>query len=246
MKDFLPDLSQDAIECAPACHFWTGGIKINEHCETNLPGLYAAGEGTGGVHGSNRVSGNALTMTQVWGPRAGEAAAKFVKDQGRVEPDVEQAKELKEKILAPLNRKSGTSPIEIRKETRRLSHLYLNAVRDGKNLEETLLRVEELKEQEKTVFTKNPNLLQYNMEWIEALQTENLLSIMEMVGKASLLREESRGAMFRQDFNDTDGVNWLKNIIIYQESDQMNVRTEPVVTTTIELPRKVYKYWDAE
>ena len=84
------------------------------------------------------------------------------------------------------------------------------------------------------------------MEWIEALQTENLLTVMEMVGKASLMREESRGAMFRRDFNDTDGVNWLKNIIVYQEGEQMNFRTEPVVVTTMELPRKVYKYWDAE
>ena len=56
MKDFLPDLSQDAIECAPACHFWTGGVKINEHCETNVPGLYAAGEGTGRHSRRNRVS----------------------------------------------------------------------------------------------------------------------------------------------------------------------------------------------
>ncbi len=246
MKEFLPDLSQDAIECAPACHFWNGGIKITEDCETNLPGLYAAGEGTAGTHGSNRVSGNALTMTQVLGPRAGEATAKFVKEHGRAEVDAEQAAVFAEKIRAPLNRKSGASPIEIRKETRRLSHLYLNAVRDGDNLKSTLERVEELQKQEKTVRTKNPDLRQYNMEWIEALQTENLLTVMEMVGKASLMREESRGAMFRRDFNDTDGVNWLKNIIVYQEGEQMNFRTEPVVVTTMELPRKVYKYWDAE
>ena len=246
MKDFLPDLSRDAIECAPACHFWNGGIKITEDCETSLPGLYAGGEGTAGTHGSNRVTGNALTMTQVLGPRAGEATAKFVKEHGRAEVDAEQAAVFAEKIRAPLNRKSGASPIEIRKETRRLSHLYLNAVRDGDNLKSTLEKVEELKEQEKTVRTKNPDLRQYNMEWIEALQTENLLTVMEMVGKASLMREESRGAMFRRDFNDTDGVNWLKNIIVYQEGEQMNFRTEPVVVTTMELPRKVYKYWDAE
>ena len=246
MKDFLPDLSQDAIECAPACHFWNGGIKITEDCETSLPGLYAAGEGTAGTHGSNRVSGNALTMTQVLGPRAGEATAKFVKEHGRVEVDAEQAAVFAEKIRAPLNRKSGASPIEIRKETRRLSHLYLNAVRDGDNLKSTLERVEDLKEQEKTVCTKNPDLRPYNMEWIETLQTENLLTVMEMVGKASLMREESRGAMFRRHFDDTVGVNWLENISVYQEGEQMNFRTEPVVVTTMELPRKVYKYWDAE
>ncbi|MEE8109577.1 MAG: FAD-binding protein [bacterium] len=246
MKDFLPDLSQDAIECAPACHFWNGGIKITEHCETNVPGLYAAGEGTGGIHGSNRVSGNALTMTQVFGPRAGDAAAKFAKGNGRVDADPEQAAELAEKIRAPLKRKSGSSPIEIRKEIRRLSHLYLNAVRDGNYLKSTLEKIEEMKEQEKSVCTKNPDLTKYNMEWIEALQTENLLTIMEMVARASMLREESRGAMFRRDFMDTNGENWLKNIIVYQEGKQMNFRTEPVVVTTMELPRKVYKYWDAE
>ncbi len=246
MREFLPDVSQDAIECAPACHFWNGGIKINEHCETAIPGLYAAGEGTGGIHGSNRVSGNALTMTQVWGPRAGDAAAKFVKENGRGEADTEQASALVEKIWAPTKRKSGASPIEIRKRTRGLSHLYLNAVRDGANLNNTIKEIEDLKEEAKTVCTKNPNLKQYNMEWIEALQTENLLTMMETVAKASLMREESRGAMFRRDFMDTDGKNWLKNIIIHGEGDKMNFVMEPVVVTTMDLPRKVYKYWDAE
>lgn len=246
MKEFLPDISRDAIECAPACHFWNGGIRINEHCETAVPGLYAAGEGTSGIHGSNRVSGNALTMTQVWGPRAGDAAAEFSKKNGRGEANTEQAAAFAEKLTAPLNRKSGSSPIEIRKKVRGLSHLYLNAVRDGNNLRKTLDEVGRLQEEAKTVCTKNPGLTQYNMEWIEALQTENLLTMMEMVGRASLLREESRGAMFRRDFMDTDGENWLKNIIIAQKGGEMNLRTEPVVVTTMELPRKVYKYWDAE
>ena len=110
----------------------------------------------------------------------------------------------------------------------------------------TLKEIEEMKEQEKTVRTKNPSLRQYNMEWIEALQTENLLTVMEMVGKASLMREESRGAMFRRDFMDTDGVNWMKNIVILQDGEKIQLRTEPVVVTTMEPPRKVYKYWDAE
>ncbi|MGI6551525.1 MAG: FAD-binding protein [Bacillota bacterium] len=68
----------------------TVGIKINERCETNIPGLYAAGEGTGSIMGANRVSGNALTMTQVWGHRAGAFAAQYAKDAGDVAIDTDQ------------------------------------------------------------------------------------------------------------------------------------------------------------
>ena len=242
MKEFLPDLSQDAIECAPACHFWNGGIRITEQCETNLPGLFAAGEGTGGIHGGNRVSGNALTMTQVWGPRAGHAAARFVKREGRAEADGEQARALRARILAPVERSSGSNPIEIRNTVRSLSHRYLNAVREARYLEQVLDELKGLREEARRVHVRNPGLKKYNMEWVEALQTDNLLTIMELVARASLKRTESRGAMFRRDFPDTDGVQWLKNIVIRREGDSMQMRTEPVVITRLEPPRKVYKY----
>jgi succinate dehydrogenase/fumarate reductase flavoprotein subunit len=246
MKKFLPDLTQDAIECAPACHFWNGGIRVNEHCETNIPGLYAAGEGTGGFHGGNRVSGNALTMTQVWGPRAGHAAAKFVKGDGRGEADPAQAAALRAKIAAPMERASASNPIQIRNRIRYLSHRYLNAVREQRWLEQVLQEMKELYEQATVVHVRNRDLKKYNMEWVEALQTENLLLMMEMVARGSLMRTESRGAMFRRDFPDTDGVNWLKNIVIRREGDSMTLRTEPVVVTKLQPPRAAYKYSEQE
>jgi succinate dehydrogenase/fumarate reductase flavoprotein subunit len=84
------------------------------------------------------------------------------------------------------------------------------------------------------------------MEWVEALQTENLLTMMEMVTRGSLMRTESRGAMFRRDFPDTDGVNWLKNIVIRRDGDTMAFRTEPVVVTKLQPPRTAYKYSEQE
>ncbi len=246
MKKFLPDLSQDAIECAPACHFWNGGIRVTEHCETRIPGLYAAGEGTGGFHGGNRVSGNALTMTQVWGPRAGHAAARFAKRDGRGEADPSQVTALRAEIIAPMERPSGSNPIQIRNRIRHLSHRYLNAVREQRYLEQVLQEMKELAEQAKVVCVRNRALKKYNMEWVEALQTENLLTIMEMVTRGSLMRTESRGAMFRRDFPDTDGTNWLKNIVVRREGDSMTFRTEPVVITTLQPPRTAYKYSEQE
>jgi succinate dehydrogenase/fumarate reductase flavoprotein subunit len=246
MKKFLPDLTQDAIECAPACHFWNGGVRVTEHCETNIPGLYAAGEGTGGFHGGNRVSGNALTMTQVWGPRAGHAAAAFATRDGRGEADPAQAAALRAKIMAPMERASGSNPILLRNRIRYLSHRYLNAVREQRWLEQVLQDMKELQEQARVVHVRNRDLKKYNMEWVEALQAENLLTMMEMVTRGSLMRTESRGAMFRRDFPDTDGVNWLKNIVMRRDGDSLTLRTEPVVITTLQPPRTAYKYSEQE
>ncbi|MCC6609522.1 MAG: FAD-binding protein [Burkholderiales bacterium] len=246
MKKFLPDLNEDAIECAPASHFWNGGVRVNEHCETCIPGLYAAGEGTGGFHGGNRVSGNALTMTQVWGPRAGLAAAKFSKQDGRGEVDPAQVAALRAKIMAPMERATGSNPIELRNRVRHLAHRYLNAVREQRWLEHVLQELKTLQDEAKSVHVRDRSLTKYNMEWVEALQTENLLAMMEMVARGSLMRTESRGAMFRRDFPDTDGVNWLKNIIIRRDGDAMRLRTEPAVVTTLQPPRTTYRYSDQE
>jgi succinate dehydrogenase/fumarate reductase flavoprotein subunit len=181
-------------------------------------------------------------MTQVWGPRAGKSAARFASSEGRGEADPRQVKELAEKILAPLKRPSGSNPIEIRNQVRHLCHLYLNSVREGHYLEKVLEELKGLWEAARVVRVRHPEIKKYNMEWLEALQTENLLTIMEMVTRASLMRTESRGAMFRRDFQNTDGVNWLKNIVISRKGEELNLRTEPVVVTTLEPPRMVYPY----
>ncbi|HEY8691524.1 MAG TPA: FAD-binding protein [Chloroflexota bacterium] len=242
MLDFLPDITKDAIETAPACHFWNGGIRITEHCETTVPGLYAAGEGSGGIHGSNRVSGNALTMTQVWGPRAGNAAAKFAKQHGGLEADASQAEAYKNKITQVLSRDSGEDAVAIRNRIRQLSHLYLNAVRKGDWIAKVIDELAQMREAASRVAIRNPGLRQFNQEWVEALQLENLLTCMEAVSNASIMREESRGACYRPEFPETNGEQWLKNIIVRRSGDRMTLRTEPVVVTSFEPPRGKYKY----
>jgi succinate dehydrogenase/fumarate reductase flavoprotein subunit len=245
MKDFLPDLMQDALETAPACHFWNGGIKIDEKCQTNIVGLFAAGEGTGGIHGANRVSGNALTMTQVWGPIAGKEAADFASNNKQRDIPEEMVKELSERYTSSLQEKSGVSPIDLRNQIRSLAWNKVGVVRNGDSLKEALVEVEKLKESVKKQATKNKGKI-YNKEWIEALQNENLVSCLEMVAQSSLMREESRGALYRTDFPKTDGEKWIKNVIIKQKNGKIDVTTEPVRITSMSAPKKIRKYGTKE
>ena len=102
LEEFLNNLIKEPLETAPACHFWNGGIKINEKCETNIMGLYAAGEVAGGIDGANRISGNAMIETQVWGTRAGRYAALFAQTNKHM-PKIsnERIKDSVKNYLAP-------------------------------------------------------------------------------------------------------------------------------------------------
>ncbi|MCL5045545.1 MAG: FAD-binding protein [Actinobacteria bacterium] len=230
MKEFLPDLKTDAMETGPAAHFWNGGIKINAQCETNVPGLLAAGEGTASIHGANRVSGNALTMTQVWGHRAGVTAARLFRELDRAKVDTEQVSGLRTKLFAGLERSRGSDPIALRRRIREVAGTHVGVVRDQKGLEKGLAAVSEMKQEWAEIGVSNQNR-RYNLEWVEAIQIENMLQVLELVARSSLIRTESRGALYRRDFPKTDNVNWLKNIVLKLENGETRVTTLPVKLT---------------
>ncbi|HPU62230.1 MAG TPA: FAD-binding protein [Bacillota bacterium] len=239
MKDYLPDLRTHAMETSPASHFWNGGIKINEFCETGIPGLYAAGEGTGSIHGANRVSGNALTMTQVWGPRAGLYASKYIGETGSKTVDLEQVMRIKERLYAPFKYDSGVDAIALRKKIQEVAWTYVGVVREEKGLKKALDEIACLRDQLKDVFVTNKSK-RYNMEWIESMQLENMLDVLEMVARASLVRQESRGALYRRDFPKTDNINWVKNIIIEKKNGDMSLSVHDVKLDTHK-PKKIVR-----
>ncbi|MGI9861478.1 FAD-binding protein [Moorella naiadis] len=241
MKKFLPDLSQEAMETAPAAHFWNGGIKINERCETNIPGLYAAGEGTGSIMGANRISGNALTMTQVWGYRAGTYAAEYVAGVGEGKIDMDQVAAIKQRLFASLEAKKGEDVVKLRKELQDIAWMNVGVVRDQEGLEKGLKRIAVLREKLPTVCVTT-KARAYNKEWIEAIQLENLSVVLEMVARSSLSRQESRGALYRRDFPKTDNVNWLKNVVIYKNEHGMAQRIEDVDLAYIQPKRVIRDY----
>ena len=245
LDDFIPrdTLKKEALEAAPACHFMNGGIRINERCETNLQGLYAAGETTGGVHGGNRLSGNAFTEMIVWGTRAGRFAANYAKKvKAFPEVDEEQLKSLRNRVFLPLERNEGIDPIELKNKVQKLAWEKVGVIRNGPTLEEAIKEIERMKKEElPKLYTKSKDRI-YNREWIEAIQLENMLQVLEIIARAALMRKESRAAHYRKDYPYTDYKNWTKNIVVSQVAGKMRLTLKPVVITKLKPPKKKVPY----
>lgn len=246
MREYLPDLKRESIESVPASHFFNGGIRVNEKCATSLPGLFAAGEVTGGVHGANRLSGNAFTEMVVWGHRSGRFAAEYAKQSPDVSIDREQLQELRAKTFAPLERKNGVSQAQIRKKMQQVAWEKAGVLRDGDSLEQALAEFVWIKEEQVPQVSVRSKERVFNREWAQALELENMLLIMEMVCRTSIKRTESRGALYRRDYPDTDNINWLKNQVVSNQDGEISVRSEPIVVTRVEPPKKVLKYGKTE
>ena len=241
MHTFLGDLSENAVETAPACHFWNGGLVIDGDCRTTVDGLWAAGEGTAGIHGANRLSGNALTMTQVFGPRAGRSAAAEAKKVGHGEIDAEQVGDLRQKVYRFLGRggrepgqpphpAAAPGPSQRRSGARRRGDDD-GGPRPGRFDAQGVGR------------PRHPAAdAIYNQEWIECIQIENMLQCLEMVLGASRIRTESRGAAYRRDFPETNNRDWCKNIVIGNDAGRPTYEVRPVVVTSLTPPTDVRRY----
>jgi len=240
--DYLGNMTEDAWEVAPACHFWNGGIRIDERCATSIPGLYAAGEGTAGIHGANRLAGNALTQVVVWGRRAGCHAAEFAQKCGhRGLPD-DQVDRLSAKISG-FSRKSGAGPsvVEMRREIRRIAGELVGIVREEPALKKALEAIDAARPSLEQQRVHNEQL-GFNRELVEALQNENMLDVLEAVARASLRRQESRGAMYRLDYPLTDDSRWLSNIMLRCCDGRWSMEEQPVKEIYVPLPKGRHVY----
>jgi succinate dehydrogenase/fumarate reductase flavoprotein subunit len=247
LRDFSADPAAEAWQVAPACHFWNGGVRINERCETGIPGLFAAGEGTAGIHGANRLSGNGLSMTQVWGKRAGFFASEYLHEISQREPDPAQIEATCMKLERLRSSGTGPSVIEFRSQIRRIAGDQVGIVRDGGRLEQAFSEIQGLRRviNDQRVSGQDPR---YNHEWVEGLQNENQLDVLEAIVRSSLERHESRGAMYRSDYPETDDDRGLYNCILRRQDDSWSVEKRPVVMEYVSLPhgrRKYGRKWDA-
>lgn len=231
----------NSIEVAPVSHFCIGGIRINERCETNVPGLYAAGEATGGLHGANRISGNALAEICVFGAIAGESAANYVAKTKAPDVDLEQVEVFKRKINQFLERKEGTRPVKVRNILQKLAYENVGIIKNGVGLEEALREIGAIKGDIHKIYCHSKES-EFNRELIEAIQVENMLQVLEAMARSSLFRTESRGAHYRKDYTCTDNDNWLKNIIVKQVNGQMQVTVLPVEARKLIPSRGIKQY----
>lgn len=208
-KDVDVDITKEPMEVAPTAHHFMGGVKINEKCESSIANLYAAGEASGGVHGANRLGGNALADTQVFGKIAGENAAKAAKTVDFEEnPEMFKAEEDR---ITGLIKDGSIKPQELKKRIKKLMWEKVSIIRNEKNLNEAL---KELMEMEKSLNElKVEDKKQYNTDLQTALEVINMIQIATLVVKSAILRRESRGAHFREDYPETKD-EWKKSIVL--------------------------------
>ncbi|MHA2603362.1 MAG: FAD-binding protein, partial [Candidatus Thorarchaeota archaeon SMTZ1-83] len=212
-----------------------GGIKIDEESGTNIPGLYASGECTGGVHGGNRLGGNALADTQVYGALSGESAAKFAKKNTHTGINRDVIVKEFEKLEAMLERKEGMSPADARDELRKLMWEKVQIFRKEDEMQDA---VKELVRIEKEVV---PNIKvdvpvkRFNPGWHQAIEFEHMVMTARMVAEAAVMRKGSRGAHYRVDADPND--KGYYNIVIRKGEDgKMELRKEELLITKITPP----------
>jgi succinate dehydrogenase/fumarate reductase flavoprotein subunit len=222
------DIRKEALEVAPFALFYLGGIKTNHCAETDLPGLFAAGEVTGGVHGANRLAGNALLQTHVFGKRAGQYAAEFALSQdNHAAPDTDLVSRRLSQVTGMYERHKGVRIWEVRKrikEAMQGAWIIKNETSLGKALEEIESMLE--KDLPRLVATGPPG--GFHSALREAIEVESMLMTADMHIRASMLRTETRGSHYREDYPETDERSWLKNIIVRRRNGQMEFTMSPV------------------
>jgi len=213
------DIKHGPIEVAPTAHHFMGGLKINTDASSSLDNLFGAGEVCGGVHGANRLGGNALADTQVFGKIAGVSASKAAKES-ELKTNDEMVQEEASRIEG-LIKKGPIKPKEFKNRIKSLMWEKVAIVREEKTLNEALGQLQEM--QKELVNLDVSDKKQYNTDLVTALEVINMLEICILTVKSAIIRRESRGAHFRSDFPETKD-EWKKSIIINKNKIEFEAR----------------------
>ncbi|HET6480482.1 MAG TPA: fumarate reductase/succinate dehydrogenase flavoprotein subunit [Actinoplanes sp.] len=196
------DITKEPMEVGPTCHYVMGGVEVDPDTTAALgvvEGLFAAGEVSGGMHGSNRLGGNSLSDLLVFGKRAGEHAAAYADSlPKRPKVDTSDVESALRTALAPLDRQSGENPYELQQDLQAVMGDLVGIIRRAGELADALKRIQELKLRVDQVGAAGGR--RYNPGWHLALDLRNMVIVSECTAKAALEREESRGGHTREDF----------------------------------------------
>ncbi|MFX0073329.1 MAG: FAD-binding protein, partial [Candidatus Hermodarchaeota archaeon] len=204
MPELLEKLKTEDVEVGNAAHYMGGGVKVNENTETNIPGLFAAGECSGGLWGAVRVA-SACTEAGVQGKIAGEIAPKYVKNIEQVEINDNQVKEILNRIHKPINKQKGISVNELQQKMHDISGKKVGLIKNDTDLRKGLQELEDLLNDDmENLYISSSKSKILNFEWIRTIELRNMLTCLYLSTRASLLREESRGEFYRREYTHTD------------------------------------------
>jgi len=231
------DITKEPMEVGPTTHYMMGGIRVDGDSQmSTVPGLFAAGEAAAGLHGANRLGGNSLSDLVVFGRRAGRFAAEFAKGNGAaVTVNDEQLQATAAAALAPFERgPAGENPYQVQYDLQEAMQDLVGIVRTESEMEQALEKIAQLRARaERAGIVGNR---QYNNGWHTAMDLESLMVVSEAITCAALLRKESRGAQFREDFPDKDAEWGKHNIVVKRGVDgEMLVEKRSLPTIPDEL-----------
>jgi len=230
------DITKDPMEVGPAQHYVMGGVEVDpDTAVSHLPGLFAAGEVSGGMHGSNRLGGNSLSDLLVFGRRAGLGAVAYLDSIGAGQPAVSDAElaAAQMEALAPLERAAGENPYTVHAELQQTMSDLVGIIRREDEIKKALTELEGLRARAAGVKAQGGRA--YNPGWHLALDLRNMVLIAECVAQAALERQESRGGHTRDDFPQMSA-EWRKvNLICSLDGDRVTLRRQPMVPMRADL-----------
>ncbi|CAJ1509821.1 fumarate reductase/succinate dehydrogenase flavoprotein subunit [[Mycobacterium] burgundiense] len=219
------DITKDEMEVGPTCHYVMGGIEVDPDTGgARTPGLFAAGECSGGMHGSNRLGGNSLSDLLVFGRRAGLGAADYVRDlTDRPAVSGEQVDAATKHALAPFDEHPNPeNPYTLHAELQQSMNDLVGIIRKEEEIQEALDKLQELKARYQNITVEGGR--QFNPGWHLAIDMRNMLLVSECVAKAALQRTESRGGHTRDDHPEMDA-NWRNTLLVCQVSPDADPTT---------------------
>ncbi len=219
------------IPITPGVHYSMGGIKTDVEGRTAVEGLYAAGEcACVSVHGANRLGGNALLETLVYGRRAGRAAAERARGINAIDGADHAAQELRSRISDLMRRRSGERVWEVRREIGRVMNEKVGIFRTREKLERAVAELKGLRVRAEKIYLEDRGRV-FNQELIAALELNSILDLAEVIAAGALARGESRGAHYRTDFPQRDDANWLRHTLARRTGDGPRLESLPVTMT---------------
>jgi succinate dehydrogenase / fumarate reductase flavoprotein subunit/fumarate reductase flavoprotein subunit len=218
-RTFGYDLARKPVPVSPTAHYMMGGAVIDTECRTSLERLFVAGEDSGGVHGANRLGGNGIADSCVYGRLAGKALARYLRNGNRTIPETAagQIEVFAKKYIEPFHRRDGKGLYPLRDFLRELNWSHVGVARNEKDLRVALDRIESIHLESERVGVSGVRA--FNMLWNNYIDFLNMVEVSRMVAASALLREETRGAHFRTDFPNQDDKRGLYNLFLKRGED---------------------------
>ncbi|MDO9535351.1 MAG: FAD-binding protein [Bacillota bacterium] len=212
-------------DVTPTAHYFMGGIMVNTSGQSSVPGLYAAGQAMGGIHGANRLGSVSLAELFVFGYIAGKAAAKECIGQKPL--DCSQGQEEAAGNIKSLSGRKGLySPLVLQRRLQKTMWENVGIARVEKGLRTALKEIEEIEETCENL--KIASQISYNRDIVHTIEIKHMLTVAKLITEAALMRCETRGAHLRLDFPEKDEKNWRRNIIVFKENNNFKIQSEAV------------------